>query len=125
GRDPLRAGLSPPESVALPTAAGQPLFRTEFRDGLDQSAAFEAGQDVTDGSGGIAPGVSDLLGTGPDDFPVQVDLVDDEVVGALGLNVPVRQYRPREVAEIRRDNDLGTCPDRRSEKPVIGLGKLQ
>jgi len=53
-------------------------------------------------------------------------LVDDEVVRALGLDVPALQGLSRKVTQVRRDDDLGARPDRRGQDmPVVRVGELQ
>ena len=42
---------------------------------------------------------------------VQVELVDQDVVGVFGLDVPVGQCFVRKVAQVESDDDLGPGPD--------------
>src|ERR1035437_2182925 len=60
----------------------------------------------------LLPGV----GSGLDGFVhadrVQVELVDQEVVGVFGLDVPVGPCFGGEVGQVECDDDLRRCPDR-------------
>ena len=57
---------------------------------------------------------------------VQVKLVDQEVVGVFGLDVPVGQCFGGKVAQVECDDDLGPCPHCGGEDvSVLGVGQVE
>ncbi len=60
----------------------------EGSDGLDETGAFEAAEDVGDGAWWVAPGVGDALDGAVNGLAVEVDLIEDELVGVFGFDVP-------------------------------------
>jgi hypothetical protein len=61
----------------------------------------------------LGPGIGNLLNAGGDSLPVDADLVQYEVIGGLGLDIPLPKDSSRKMLQIGGDNDLGTGLDRR------------
>ena len=61
-----------------------------------------------------------------DSPPVDADLVQDEVIGRLGLDVPPPDVGGREMLQIAGDDDLSTGLDRRCQHvPVAWIRELE
>jgi len=94
--------------------------------GFDESHAIKAVQDVIDGTRLSLPGVGDALNGAVPGLAIEVDLVEDEVVGMFRLDVPLAECLGREVLDVRSDDHLGAGGDGSGEDmPVVGVRDRQ
>src|ERR1035437_3242959 len=94
--------------------------------GLREPGTVQAVQYVVDRARRLLPRVGNGLDSLVHTDRVQVELVDQEVVGVFGLDVPVGQYLGGKVAQVECDDDLGPCPDRGGENvSVVEVGQVE
>src|SRR5664280_946452 len=103
-------------TIGFPDAG---LLSAQDGRGLRESGTVQAVQYVVDRARRLLPGVGNGLDGLVHADRVQVELVDQEVVGVFGLDVPVGQYLSGKVAQVESDDDLGPCPDRGGENVSV------
>jgi hypothetical protein len=97
--------------------------KREGGDGFDEAGSFEPAEDVGDCAWWVAPGVGGALDGAVGGLTVDVDLVEDELVGVFGLDVPAPQGGAWEVVEVGGDDELGAGSDGGGEYvPVVRIG---
>ena len=108
------------------TCRQEVAIRPAGRRRSDQAITFELAEHVLYVLRRPGPRIGDLLNAGGDGPPVDADLVQHEVIGRLGSDIPLPEVGGWEVLQIAGDDDLRTGLDRRGQHvPVSWIGEFE
>ena len=100
--------------------SGRSLPGAQGGDGFDKAVTFELAEYVLYVLWRPGPRIGDLLYARGDGPPVDADLVQYEVIGRLGLDVPLPEVGCRKMLQIAGDDHLGTGLDRSCQHVPVG-----